>query len=1083
MGGGGRRRGLAAAGAVVVGCGGLLLGLFGHNEHLQAVFQVGKADVGVVVQGQDLGVGIHLLEPLGHAAADHMVGQAAEGLQDDEVAAALFGVVQDLGGDQHALAGVKGVVDDGVAGPDDVLHPRGLVVERVPLGNGVGQGVGRVERLVGGAVPQLFAQGLGDVVFLDLGVHVEVGLADDVGHPGLDDLKAVGLQILLDVVVGAGVEVEQVLAHDQDGGPGSAAVVFHRLHPVDGLFKALFQAGNAAAGHPVHDGVHAGLKGGLGGARLLLVGADLAQQLLHDVDHGQGEGQVQRGRKVHLEAGVHIVAVLVVVGQDGDVRKAGVVQGLAQQGAVVGQAAVADVLGHGHGGVAGVILAAVQGGQGLADDDLRREADVVMDVLLAQADGLVPAQLHGHGPDVLGRKGRRHHPAESVGGVGHQDHPLFDVGLGELDGVGIGQGLDLGADAPGPADGGRLHKGAHPDAEGTLGVALVQFEDEGALARDLVHHAGDLVREVGVVAAAKADDLDVLQAVVLGGQHGGSQHPGVVVVDDVQPAAGEVHLVHVGQGVVGQHRDAQADEQFGQRVVDQLVVLIGAAGQHHRVAVLGVAAVQHGLAGGFQLIGEAGLGGVAGGDGLPGQGRVDAERGGHILGQLAVPVGVVVPVEQRRVKGDAPAALGVVRVADDDGVALDHRAHRLAGGGGAVGLDGGDGGHEDAVHLPFGQVPQMAVDQLGREADGVRRDGGQAFLVQGAGALARQLDLEAQAAPEGVPEGHGLPEGEHPGDADGHAAVGGQGGGVVVGKEQLFPQGKQVGDALDGLVGLADPGLDGFVFGVAQNLAPLAAVAGDKTLPGGETDHRPAAVVLAEGAGFVLGLGISKGVQRLKADEVAGGIAVGFGLPLGQQGRADGAHLAGVGRAGDGPAQVLFQGAQHRVILKGAALHHDPAAQHVGVGDAHHLGEHVLDDGAAQPGHDVVGGAAVLLLGDDAAVHKDGAAAAQLGGVAGTEGRVGDAVHRDAQRGGELLQKGAAARGAGLVQQHIGDDAVLDPDGFHVLAADVQQEGDVGQVVAGGRGVGHRLNGVVIAAERLAQHHFAVAGGAKTKYV
>ena len=242
-------------------------------------------------------------------------------------------------------------------------------------------------------------------------------------------------------------------------------------------------------------------------------------------------------------------------------------------------------------------------------------------------------------------------------------------------------------------------------------------------------------------------------------------------------------------------------------------------------------------------------------------------------------------------------------------------------------------------------------------------------------------------------------------------------------------------------------------------------------------------MVLAEGAGLVLGLGVRKGVQRLKTDEVAGGAAVGFGLPLGQQGRADGAHLAGVGRAGDGPVQVLFQGAQHRVILKGAALHHDPAAQHVGVGDAHHLGEHVLDDGAAQPGHDVVGGAAVLLLGDDAAVHKDGAAAAQLGGVAGTEGRVGDAVHRDAQRGGELLQKGAAARGAGLVQQHIGDDAVLDPDGFHVLAADVQQEGDVGQVVAGGRGVGHRLNGVVIAAERLAQHHFAVAGGAKTEYV
>ena len=83
--------------AAAVGGRRLLPGLLGHDEHLQAVFQVGEADVGVVVQGQDLGVGVHLLEPLGHPAAHHMIGQAAEGLQNDKAAAALFGVVQDLG--------------------------------------------------------------------------------------------------------------------------------------------------------------------------------------------------------------------------------------------------------------------------------------------------------------------------------------------------------------------------------------------------------------------------------------------------------------------------------------------------------------------------------------------------------------------------------------------------------------------------------------------------------------------------------------------------------------------------------------------------------------------------------------------------------------------------------------------------------------------------------------------------------------------------------------------------------------------------------------------------------------------------
>ena len=97
-------------------------------------------------------------------------------------------------------------------------------------------------------------------------------------------------------------------------------------------------------GHPVHNGVHPGLKGPVGGAGDLFIGADLPQHSSSITSiMGREKGQVDRGYQVHLEAGVHIVAVLVVVGQDGHVGIARVIQGLAQQGAVMGQAAVADV--------------------------------------------------------------------------------------------------------------------------------------------------------------------------------------------------------------------------------------------------------------------------------------------------------------------------------------------------------------------------------------------------------------------------------------------------------------------------------------------------------------------------------------------------------------------------------------------------------------------------------------------------------------------------------------------------------------------------------------------------------------------
>ena len=108
------------------------------------------------------------------------------------------------------------------------------------------------------------------------------------------------------------------------------------------------------------------------------------------------------------------------------------------------------------------------------------------------------------------------------------------------------------------------------------------------------------------------------------------------------------------------------------------------------------------------------------------------------------------------------------------------------------------------------------------------------------------------------------------------------------------------------------------------------------------------------------------------------GVAVGLHLLLYRQRRAQSAHLAGIGGQGHLSAQILLQRPQDGEVPEGAALDHHPVPQLRDIGDPHHLGEHVLDDGPAEARHQVIGLLAVALLVDDGAVHEHGAPAAQL---------------------------------------------------------------------------------------------------------
>ena len=111
----------------------------------------------------------------------------------------------------------------------------------------------------------------------------------------------------------------------------------------------------------------------------------------------------------------------------------------------------------------------------------------------------------------------------------------------------------------------------------------------------------------------------------------------------------------------------------------------------------------------------------------------------------------------------------------------------------------------------------------------------------------------------------------------------------------------------------------------------------------------------------------------------------------GVEGRAEGAHDARDGGPGDVAAQLLLEGPEHRVVMEGAALHHDVLAQIVGVGGPDDLVDRVLDDGDGQSRGDVLHAGPVLLGLLDAGIHEHRAACAQVARCTGRTCQIGRA--------------------------------------------------------------------------------------------
>ena len=353
----------------------------------------------------------------------------------------------------------------------------------------------------------------------------------------------------------------------------------------------------------------------------------------------------------------------------------------------------------------------------------------------------------------------------------------------------------------------------------------------------------------------------------------------------------------------------------------------------------------------------------------------------------------------------------------------------------------------------------MAVGKLGRVADGLGGHGLDAGLVGLAVGLVGEHDAEAELGKERVPERVVLVHVERARDADG-AARGLVGVEHRAVEEKLVLVLKEVRRVV--LCALAAAG------------ALLAAVAGDEATAAAEVVDREQAVVRAAPA-------VDVGVLDLQVVDLVAGKKPGGALltraVAGKKRRAVGAHAARhVGADHVATGQEL-EGAQRGVGHEGAALDYAVLSDLVEVAQLDYLKEGVLDDGVRKAGGHVADGRALLLGLLDAGVHKDGAAAAQIHGRRGAHGRLGELLDAHVHGHGEGLDEGAAARRARLVEHDVLDDAVLDLQALHVLAADVQDELDAGDEGLRAAQMRDGLDLAGVGAQGLDEDLLAVAGG------
>ena len=283
----------------------------------------------------------------------------------------------------------------------------------------------------------------------------------------------------------------------------------------------------------------------------------------------------------------------------------------------------------------------------------------------------------------------------------------------------------------------------------------------------------------------------------------------------------------------------------------------------------------------------------------------------------------------------------------------------------------------------------MAVDELGREADCIRRHAVEACFEHLVVALAAYDNGVTEGGEECFPVGEAVPEFEHARNTDGLSVLRQENLRSVVLDQKLVRALDHVRHGLHLLVDFGDELLRCRIVRVGGDFAAFAAVARDKALTVTERDDGAGAMVGAVLAELTRLVVPAESAHGFEADKLTLHVRVGstlfFHELLGQKCDTDSAHFARAFRTDGLEARVLFEGTENGVVLERTALHHDFFAQRVQVADADDLRKDVVDDGTADASDDVFGLLAVALFRDDGTVHEHGAAAAELRRALGVE--------------------------------------------------------------------------------------------------
>ena len=320
----------------------------------------------------------------------------------------------------------------------------------------------------------------------------------------------------------------------------------------------------------------------------------------------------------------------------------------------------------------------------------------------------------------------------------------------------------------------------------------------------------------------------------------------------------------------------------------------------------------------------------------------------HKFCQLTVTVGKFVPVEQRRIKWNAPVVFRVVRIADNNRITFYYRTHRLTCFFCIFRWHSCNRRHENTVYFFLCQITQMAMYQFCRETHSIRRYRTQPVFIHNTITEIRQLHIKTQCTPEGFPVRHILPVKQYARQTNSNMSVQAKLRIRIFLEQKLFTNLIEIGHRILRAFYLFYLGTHCLILRIAYNFATFTAITCYKASAIGELYNCTITMVYTERARHIAFLIIGKQFQRIKTNKIA--LRKSFLLPFlfCEQRSTNGTHFTGIRCTGYiAASNILLQCTQYRIIFEGTALHHNFITQYRSVADTHNFGKYIFNNRTA----------------------------------------------------------------------------------------------------------------------------------------